>query len=244
MGNMLSSRITVEIKKREYKLIDVNIPYGQLQMIKVLQKEFDYEVKGTIYVDDDYNFKSFEVRTDNSEIYSYGASDWRVSFHTHPDNTAKKYGVRHFSPPSVDDVIEIYDHSISFAPDTTKRGFEEISIVFANEGIYTLQVNRKRFEEFNKDNLPIEGLEAILNGTLTDFLVSELKRHMKEINPNVNIEKPDITIEQYCNILKQLSIDTGNLYGFDMSFYSWKELEKTGLDLKVCDYFLNKKVED
>jgi len=241
---MLSSRITVEIKKREYKLIDVNIPYGQLQMIKVLQKEFDYEVKGTIYVDDDYNFKSFEVRTDNSEIYSYGASDWRVSFHTHPDNTAKKYGVRHFSPPSVDDVIEIYDHSISFAPDTTKRGFEEISIVFANEGIYTLQVNRKRFEEFNKDNLPIEGLEAILNGTLTDFLVSELKRHMKEINPNVNIEKPDITIEQYCNILKQLSIDTGNLYGFDMSFYSWKELEKTGLDLKVCDYFLNKKVED
>lgn len=245
MGNILQPpKITVDIKKREYKVIDVNIPYGQLEMIKVLQKEFDYEVKGTIYVDNNYQFKSFEVRTDNSEIYSYGASDWRVSFHTHPDKTAQKYGVRYYSPPSVDDVIEIYDHSISFAPDTTKHGFEEISIVFTNEGIYVLQVNRTRFNEFNNENLPIEALEEMLNATLTDFLVTELKKRMKEVVPDIDFDKPEISVEEYSKILKGISADTGEMYGYDMTFYSWTDLKENGLDLKVCDYFLNKKVED
>jgi len=66
-------------------------------MIRVLQREFDYEVKGTIYVDHNRQFKSFEVRTDSSETFSYGASEWRISFHTHPDKTAQKYGIRYFS---------------------------------------------------------------------------------------------------------------------------------------------------
>jgi hypothetical protein len=288
MGNIIAAepeRIVVNVKKRVFKVIEVHIPYDQLSMIRVLQKEFNYEVKGTIYVDHDYEFISFEVRTDNSEIYSYGASDWRISFHTHPDKTAQKYGIRYFSPPSVDDVLEIYDHSTKFVPDNTQSGFGEISIIFTNEGIYVLQVNRNNFIKFNEENLPIEGLEEILKGTLTDFLVSEVKKgiynsiegktidtdprtkpvikkreadnDMSKNKPtntspappppakaDVDFDNPDISVEQYAIVVKRLSRKVSELYGFDMTFYSWIELKDKGLTLKVCDYFLNKKVID
>jgi len=284
MGNIIAAdpeRIVVNVKKRVFKVIEVHIPYDQLSMIRVLQKEFNYEVKGTIYVDHDYKFISFEVRTDNSEIYSYGASDWRISFHTHPDKTAQKYGIRYFSPPSVDDVLEIYDHSTKFVPDTTQSGFGEISIIFANEGIYILQVNRDSFMKFNEDNLPIEGLEEILKGTLTDYLVSEVKKGIynsiegktidtdprtkpvikkrdaidvsknrptikkrEAAKPDVDFDDPDISVEQYAVVVKRLSRKVSELYGFDMTFYSWIELQDKGLTLKVYDYFLNKKVID
>jgi len=276
MGNIITvdpKKIIVNIKKREYKIKDVHIPYNQLSMIKVLQKEFDYEVKGTIYVDHDYEFTSFEVRTSSSEIYSYGASDWRISFHTHPDKTAQKYGIRYFSPPSVDDVLEIYDHNFQFLPDTKHSGFGEVSIIFANEGIYVLQVNRDSFNKFNEENLPIEGLEEILKGTLTDFLVTELKKGIyntvegKSINslptpiirkkntgkekpviakkkPMIDFDNPDITLEQYTEVIKRLSRKISELYGFDMVFHSWPELKQRGLTLKVYDYYLNKKVID
>lgn len=279
MGNIIvPEKISVDIKKRVYKVIKVHIPYSQLSMIRVLQKEFDYEVKGTIYVDQDHKFKSFEVRTDNSEIFSYGASDWRISFHTHPDKTAQKYGVRYFSPPSVDDVLEIYDHNLQYVPDTTQSGFGEISIIFANEGIYVLQVNRTSFAKFNKENLPVEGLEEILNQTFTDLLVTELKRGIhntmdgitittaptaddttgtktktgktKKTTPvikkrrKLDLNNPDITIEQFTRVVKKISSKVSSLYGFNMTFQSWVELEKTGLTLEVCDYFLNKRVLD
>jgi len=289
MGNIIASeKITVNIKKRIFKVIKMHIPYDQLAMIRVLQKEFNYEVKGTIYVDHEYQFKSFEVRTDNSEIFSYGASDWRISFHTHPDKTAQKYGIRYFSPPSVDDVLEIYDHSLAFVPENTQSGFGEISIIFANEGIYILQVNRDSFIKFNEENLPIEGLEEVLNGTLTDFLVTKVKKGITEIiepeskpdpnpeskpesnpkskpDPNpkskldvkfsnsdseakpkskINFDNPDISVEQYTKVVKDLSRQVSELYGFDMTFYSWPELEKDGLTLNVYDYYLNKKVLD
>lgn len=276
MGNILTlegggnERIAVNVKKREYRVIDINIPYNQLAMIRVLQKEFDYEVKGTIYVDHDYEFKSFEVRTDGSELYSYGASDWRISFHTHPDNTAKKYGVRYYSPPSPEDVLEIYDHNLRYVPDTTQSGFGEISIIFANEGIYILQVNRDSFSEFNRDNLPIEGLEDILGQTLTEYLVAEVKRGIYDTvdgvsvntstsprpvrkprirkrhgkRTDVNMDDPDISVEQFAKVVKRVSRKVSEAYGFDMSFHSWPELEADGLNLKVCNYFLNKKVVD
>lgn len=275
MGNIITNeKIIVDIKKKIYNVITVPIPYNQLSMIRVLQKEFDFEVKGTIYVDAKHKFVSFEVRTDSSAIYSYGASDWRISFHTHPDKTAQKYGIRYYSPPSVDDVLEIYDHNLQYVPDTTQRGFGELSIIFANEGIYVLQVNRDSFKEFNKESLPIEALEAILTETLTDLLVSELKKgiyntvdgnSINTVHPDVTVDKvkplikkkhppegrtdvdmdnPDITVEQYSKILKRISTKVSELYGFDMSFYSWPELEADGLTLRVCDYFLNKRVVD
>jgi hypothetical protein len=298
MGNIIpNEKIVVDIKKKLYKVITVRIPYSQLSMIQVLQKEFDYEVKGTIYVDHDHEFKSFEVRTDNSEIYSYGASDWRISFHTHPDKTAQKYGIRYYSPPSVDDIMEIYDHSLQYVPDTTQSGFGELSIIFTNEGLYVLQVNRDSFREFNKENLPVEGLEEILNQTLTSFLVSEVRKGIynivdgksittqnsaqataptaptattaptptatkvkihprvketskekpvikKKPRTDVDMEDPDITVEQFTSIVKRISSKISELYGFDMTFFSWPELQRDGLTLKVCNYFLNKKVID
>jgi hypothetical protein len=265
MGNTVSNeKIKIEVKRRQYEVIKVNIPYNQIAMIRVLQKEFDYEVKGTIYVDHNHKFVSFEVRTDSSEIFSYGASDWRISFHTHPDKTAQKYGVRYFSPPSVDDVLEIYDHSLQFVPDSTQSGFGEISIILTNEGIYILQVNRDNFVKFNKEELPVEGLEEILKQTLTDYMVNQVKTGItstidgqtintvasasasapKVSDTKVDFDNPDITAEQFSLIVKRLSKKISDMYGFDMSFYSWKQLEKDGLTLQVCDYFLNKKVVD
>lgn len=264
IGSGPESKIKIEIRKRNYEVRIVNIPYDQLAMIKVLQKEFDYEVKGTIYVDHDHKFVSFEVRTDNSEIYSYGASDWRISFHTHPDKTAQKYGIRYFSPPSVDDVLEIYDHSLQFVPDTTSSGFGELSIIFANEGIYVLQVDRDRFAEFNKDSLPVEALEEILKHTFSEFLVAEIKRGIQNVvdgrtittqkdaetevprdpKTKVDFEQPDITIDDFTRIVRKLSDKVSDLYGFNMTYYPWKELQQNGLKLTVCDYFLNKKVVD
>lgn len=271
MGNVLEPvKMPVNIKKREFKVIKLHIPYDQLSMIRVLQKEFSYEVKGTIYVDHDYEFKSFEVRTDSSEIYSYGASDWRISFHTHPDKTAQKYGIRYFSPPSVDDILEIYDLGMKFVPDAAHKGFGEISIIFTNEGIYLLQVNRDSFKEFNDNNLPIEGLEEVLKGTLTDFLVSEVKKGIQnvaegntintenevdvkveadadgkvKVKVKVDFDNPDIDVQDYTRVVKRLARKTSELYGFDMSFYSWSELESNGLTLNIYDYFVNKKVMD
>lgn len=261
-GSGSEEKIKIEVRERKFEIRTVNIPYDQLAMIRVLQKEFDYEVKGTIYVDHEYKFVSFEVRTDSSEVYSYGASDWRISFHTHPDKTAQKYGVRYFSPPSVDDVLEIYDHSLQFVPNTTQSGFGELSIIFANEGMYVLQVNRDRFAEFNKDSLPVEALEEILKHTLSEFLVVEMKRGIQNVADGVTIttqqgdqeephdkskvdfEQPDITIDDFTRIVRKLSGKVSDLYGFDMSFFPWKELQKDGLSLKVSDYFLNKKVVD
>jgi hypothetical protein len=230
-------------------------------MIRVLQEKFNFEVKGTIYVDAEHKFKSFEVRTDNSETSSYGASDWKISFHTHPDNTAQKYGVRYYSPPSVDDVMEIYDHSEQFVPDNTKCGFGELSIIFANEGIYVLQVDRDNFAKFNKENMPLDILEEILNQTLTSYLVTELKKGIAQTmeegsvttiatksskykKQDVNMDNPDISAEQFTSVVKRVARKVSDTYGFNMSFYSWMELETKGLTLTVCDYFLNKKVVD
>ena len=238
------SKIPVNIKRRVYEIKTVTIPYDQLRMIRILQGEFAFEVKGTLYVDHNYNFVSFEIRTISSETESEGASDWRISFHTHPANTATKYGVGYFSPPSVDDILEIYDHNLAYVPETTRAGFGELSIIFANEGIYVLQANRESFAKFNADDLPIEGLEAVLQGTLTEFLVTELKKGMMDIDPNIDIDNPNISIEQFSMIIKDLCVKVSNMYGLDMSFYSWPELKDTGLELHVYDYFLNKKVVD
>lgn len=237
-------KIPVNIKRRVYQLKTVTIPYDHLRMIRVLQAEFNHEVKGTLYVDHNYNFVSFEIRTTGSETESEGASDWRISFHTHPANTAKKYGIGYFSPPSVDDVLEIYDHNIAYIPDTSKAGFGELSIIFTNEGIYVLQANRESFAKFNTEDLPIEGLEAILQGTFTEFLVTELKRGMSKISSDIDFDNPHISIEQFTRIIKELCVKVSDSYGFDMTFYSWPELTEKGLVLKVYDYFLNKKVND
>jgi hypothetical protein len=212
-------------------------------MIRVLQKEFDYEVKGAVYVDTEYKFKSFEIRSDESATASYGADDWRIYFHTHPDKTAQKYGVRYFSPPSVDDVIDIYELSTKFVPTTC--AFGEISMIFANEGIYVMRVAREMFAEFNKDNLPIEVLEMVLHDSLTAFMVGKLKTEMiaRTNNTKLNIDDPEISYDDYIESVKKVAKNISDEFGFHIDFYGWTELETTGsLELEVSSYFLNKKV--
>jgi hypothetical protein len=256
MGNVPTKVI---VKKRVYHDTVVNVPYAQLEMIRVLQREFNYEVKGIIYVDGENKFKSFEVHTDRSETSSYGASDWKISFHTHPDSTAQKYGIRYYSPPSVDDVMEIYEYCEQYVPDTARRG--EVSIIFANEGIYVFQVNRESFAKYNKENMPMDLLEEILNQTLTSFLVTEIKRgmirasdglsvHSTQSTPmaksetKINMDNPDITVEQFTRAVKRVADKVTSTFGFDMMFYSWKELEQAGLTMRISNLFLTKKVDD
>jgi len=254
MGNVESNSISTGggekvkpiVKERQYKLVKLNVPYSQLEMIKVLQSNFDYEVKGTIYFDDEHMFRSFAVRTDSSETYSYGESSWRISYHTHPDNTAKKYGVRYFSPPSVDDILEVYEHSINFVPSSILKSLGEISIVFANEGIYVLQVDRDNFAKFNKESMPIELLETCLKETFTDFVVNHVKTEMTKIikkkspDEDLDMNNPQIDLTEYQQVLDSLSKTATEDYGFNMSYHSWEDLKKTGLDIKVYDYFMNR----
>lgn len=258
MGNIESSnmegggtegKIKPVVKPRQYKLVQLNVPYKQLEMIKVLQHNFDYEVKGTIYFNDDHKFSSFAVRTDGSETYSYGEANWRICFHTHPDNTAQKYGVRYFSPPSAEDVLEIYEHSINYVPSSVAKSLGEISIVFASEGIYVLQVDRDNFAKFNKASMPIELLEVCLKETFTDFVVNHVKTEMQKIvqqnkpGDTVNMDNPQINLEEYQQVLESLSRTATEDYGFNMSYHSWSDLEKNGLDIKVYDYFVKKTKE-
>ena len=243
-----NGKILVNIKPRSYKVVDVHIPYSQLNMIRVLQREFNYEVKGTIYVDGQHKFKSFEVRTDASETYSYGASDWRLSFHTHPDATAQKYGLRYFSPPSVDDVMEIYDQTQNFVPDSSPGGTGELSIIFCSEGMYILKADRDRFSKFNTENLPLTHVEEVLQETftsfMTDFVKAGLKEEAQKANVPLDIDNPHISVEAYMELLTQLSKRVTEEFGLIMEFWPWSRLEKDGLQLKVCTYYLNRTVED
>lgn len=243
MGNTVG-KIIVDVKPRTYNMRTLIIPYSKLQMLRVLQREFDYEVKGAVYVDHEYKFMSFEVRSNESAVSSYGAHDWRIYFHTHPDKTAQKYGIRYFSPPSVDDVIDIYEQSTKFIP--MECAFGEISIIITNEGIYVMRVARALFKEFNKDNLPIEVLELMLRETLTPFMVKTLKEEMIKYGKGpLNLDDPDISYDDYIKSVKTMTMKLSKDFGFHIDFHGWTDLEKNdGLTLEVSEYFFNKKVTD
>lgn len=244
-----TSKLSIIAKVRKHKLQEINIPYSQLQMIQVLQSKFDFEVKGTIYFESEntitgsvIKFKHFTVRTDSSELYSYGDQSWKICYHTHPDATAIKYGLRYFSPPSVDDVLEMYNHSLSYVPSTIVKSLGEISIIFANEGIYLLQVDRDRFDSFNSEGLPIELLEEVLKQTFTQFMTDFLKSSFREmIGPGIELDllAPQITIDQYYSALTALAAKVTDDFGFVMTFHSWPELEKNGLNIMAYDYFIS-----
>lgn len=244
MGNTISNKIPVDIRLREYETININIPYEQLQMIRILQREFTYEVNGTFYVDHNYKFVSFEVRTDNDEFFSSSASDWKITYHTHPDNAAQKYGLRYYSPPSVDDVMGIFDHCREYTPDNVHKSLGEIMVIFANEGIYVLQVNRTKFMDGKYNTMTDDELEAMLNDKFNPLLVQHVSTQIANITNGVsNIDNPDISADQFIKILHDLTDIVNSQFPFEMDFYGWSELKK-GLNLKVNTYFVTKKVID
>ena len=111
-GNTPLKRKVVIIKKKEEPpSVRIRIPYQKLRMLHILQQNYPYEVKGTIYFDNDMKFKSFEIRTNLDPISAEGSEDWALFFHTHPRQTAKTQGFAFFSPPSVEDVMEIYERT-------------------------------------------------------------------------------------------------------------------------------------
>jgi len=245
MGNTHSSKIPVNISLREYQNIQMNIPYNQLQLIKVLQTGYPYEVTGTIYVDDHYVFKGFEVRTDNNELFSSCASDWKISYHTHPDNTAIKYGLRYFSPPSVDDIMVIFDHDRSYTPETISGSMGEISIIFTNEGIYVLQADRERFVNSAYMSISDEEMTVLLHTEYNQFMADYVRKRIIELTGNAqNLENPDISHANFVHIIQGVSNAIAERLPLQMKFYDWIQLKKDGLPLFVNTYFLNKKVID
>ncbi len=243
MGNVTSDgkpKIRLDIKKKSYKTFDVVIPFSQLDMIKVLQRNFNYEVKGTLYFDHDNKFKSFEVRTDNSELFSTGSSEWKISYHTHPDNTAKKYGLRYYSPPSPTDVLEIIDRTMQFIPNNISQMLGEISLVFTNEGIYIMQADRNLFSACKMKDMNDEEMEEYLKTEFNKFITQYVISGLRNIDPKVNLQNPNVTIDQFSNILSNMSKEITKVFGFKMSFYSWNQLKEKGLHLTTNDYHVEK----
>jgi len=243
-------KIPVKITLKQHNNIKLLIPYKQLEMIKLLQANYNYEVKGTLYFGHDNKFKSFEIRTDEDELYSTGASDWKISFHTHPDKTAQKYGIRYYSPPSVDDVMEIYDQSSKYLPDSISPEAGEISIIFTSEGIYVLQVNRELFKSLNLDNLSEKDQESMLqdkfNNYITDYIKDRIKVIYQATNPTIkpNYEDPLITMEQLSSMIKALSESVSKQFGFMMFFYDWDEIKNNeALTLSSNTYFTKKLID-
>ena len=231
-------KIPIIIRKKHYNTRKMIVPYSQLEMILVLQRNFNYEVKGTLYFDEEYKFRSFEVRTDNSEIYSTGSEDWRISYHTHPDKTAQKYGLRYYSPPSVDDVMEILDKTIQFVPDTIPKKMGEISIIFANEGIYVLIADRELFAESSLSSMSEDNMEQYLQVHFNEFITGFVKKSILEIKPGTNLTNPDISAVDFYSILDKMSKQISLKFGFRMEFHSWDLLKREGLVFHTSEYFV------
>lgn len=245
-------KIKINIVPKKHDNLTISVPYQQLEMIRLLQSHFKYEVKGTLIFDNSYKFKGFEIRTDQDELYSTGASNWKIFFHTHPDKTAQKYGIRYYSPPSVDDVMEIYDYSRKYMPDTISNKFGENSIIFTNEGLYILRADRGLYKKQKLNEMTEDEQEEFLNREFNPFIVDFIKTKIKTLyqlktkqsDPVVNFDNPDISYDQFSTMVKALAQAVTEKFGFSMTFYDWNDLEKNGLVLKTSTFFVNSKVFD
>lgn len=227
---------------KERKSILIRIPYKKIDMIRILQDRYEYEIKGTFYFDDNLKFQSFEIRTNLDPKSAEGSSEWALFFHTHPKKTAERLGLPYFSPPSVEDVMEIYDRTLRAYNKSSvydkiafdklhkhknqgRKRLGETSVIFTSEGIWVLQVDHKAFlnmvrRTFGGKMPDDEILELILNETYNGFLVETLR----EINPDNNdllngMRAPD-------RILELLSRLVSDQYGFNLRFISWSTLEQ------------------
>jgi hypothetical protein len=217
----------------------IRIPYKKLNMIRILQERYEYEIKGTFYFDNNLKFLSFEIRTNLDPKSADGDAEWALFFHTHPKKTADTLGIAYFSPPSVDDVMEIYERTLkdyeSGHPSITKNGNKrlgETSIVVSSEGIWILQVDHKAFQNLIKrtfgGKIPDEAiLELILNETYTGFMIETLreiysgKKDPETFDNNLlkGQKAPHDTLERLASIVS-------DQYGFKLRFIPWDVLEQ------------------
>lgn len=227
-------------EKEQRKSILIKIPYKKVDMIRILQDKYPYEIKGTFYFDDNLKFQSFEIRTNLDPRSADGDAEWTLFFHTHPKRTAERLGLPFFSPPSVEDVMEIYERTLKAyekrvkmknlrdkndLKNLNKGRLGETSVIFASEGVWILQVDHKAFLNMVKrtfgGKMPDdEILELILNETYNGFLVETLR----EINPDNNDllngrKAPDRILELLARLVSEQ-------YGFNLRFISWSTLEQ------------------
>ncbi len=212
------------VTKKEPPSIRIRIPYKKLEMLRILQREYPYEVKGTFYFDPQMKFRSFEIRTDLDPASAEGSEDWTLFFHTHPMQTAQNLGLAYFSPPSVEDVMEVYERTLRADwPDTHRLG--ETSIIIASEGVWILQVNRRGFrkmvsEIFQGAYPNDEILEIILQETWN----ASIAEILGEINPNGKYERMAAPEKVFTELAKRLS----DQYGIRILYHSWPSLHARG----------------
>lgn len=238
----ISNKSDKSDKSDENKNVHVAIPYKKLEMIRILQEKYPYEVKGTFYFDTERKFRSFEIRTDLDPVSATGSEEWALFFHTHPRKTAETLGLRFFSPPSTEDVMEIYERTLRDQGiighyhnnrKTSKcKRMGETSIIIASEGVWILQVDKTGFlkmvERVFRGSMPDEEiLEVILNETFSGF-----------INETLNLKK-DKNKQRLLNgqrasdeTLEELARKISNQYGFRLRFISWKKIQEKG-DLTI-----------
>lgn len=229
IANKIKENKNVDVIKNSKdngKSVLIKIPYKKIDMIRILQDRYEYEIKGTFYFDEDLKFQSFEIRTNLDPKSADGDAEWALFFHTHPKKTAETLGLPYFSPPSVEDVMEIYERTLKdFDTRKRRRRLGETSIIFTSEGVWIIQVDHKAFlamvrRTFGGKMPDEEILELILNETYNGFLVETLR----EINPGNNnllngLRAPDRTLEVLARIVSEQ-------YGFNLRFISWPTLEQ------------------
>ena len=124
--NSLSNR-NIRVNKRISKILSL-----------LLTNEFE---SGGYLNNDESNVTSIEIYAGDNNAVHYPqvkpCGDNRITFHTHPRNP----GTNHLSflPPSIDDIIS-YTLANSYIYPIIKR----TALVIGKEGVYTLQVIRKR----------------------------------------------------------------------------------------------------
>ncbi len=116
--------------------IKLKLPYQTaLRAFRAMQKLHRREVGGTIFIN---TAKKFEFAT----IYSgQGGSvshphEGEITYHTHPDSRHNKV---YYDPPSFQDIIIQIKEGLKMYMGLTSLS-PQISIVFANEGVYVIQI--------------------------------------------------------------------------------------------------------
>ena len=237
----------IDIVKKVHHDSKFFIPYKQLAMIHTLQQNFSYEIKGTFTFNKQKKLTGFEIRTDSDRVSSTGSLSWNIFFHTHPDETSQKIGLRYFSPPSVEDIMEIYDRSEQFVRTDFSDQRGEISIVIANEGVYIMQVDRKTFREHGIDNMSDEERQDMLEMKLMPLLIVEVREGILKKNDKVdfkNTDMVDVSYDDFIKVIKRTSKKITSKFGFHMDFKDWNTIERSGLYLSTNTYFMNIKNDD
>ena len=214
-----SAMKTQIITKTEVSLVSPNkmsikLPYQTaLRAFRAMQKLHRREVGGLIYINLNKNFEYATIRSGDKGSINF-PKDGEIAYHTHPDTRSVKI---YHDPPSFKDVmnqtfisLDQYLNKVAIAP--------QISIVFTNEGIYTIEVTDP---QAIIDHVKVLGLTKI--GDIIASLNVIWENDYNQYTEKMMAKDVDLTHK-----INQL------LKGIEVKLYTWKEIIKNrGLTLNI-----------